>query len=306
MTVSILLALHNGHSHLQAQLESLSAQTLSDWSLTVVDDGPDDGSAILVKQFERQIAQRVFYHRRATNGFAANFLSGLSVLPNTSAYIAFCDQDDIWLRDKLDRAVAALSSVPAHVPALYCSARWIWRRDDMSDLCSHHPYRGPSFDNALIENIAPGNTIVLNRAASHLAQETAEIAKGVFAHDWWLYQLISGVGGTVLYDPEPTLLYRQHATAVLGEGVGLKAKLRNKKDALRGLYRDRVTRHIDALMKVEHRLTPENRACLRRFQEARQETRPLHRALALARSGPKRQTVRSQASFLAGGIIGLV
>ncbi|MCA0042070.1 glycosyltransferase [Celeribacter litoreus] len=306
MTLAILLALHAGRRHIGAQLNSLADQTFRDWSLTVVDDGPDDGGRGLVARFSDYSPQSVSYHRQTTRGFAENFLSGLSKLPQDASGLAFCDQDDIWLPEKLGRATEALAKVPEAVPALYCSTRIVWAPEIDLQVTSPPPQHEPSFRNALVENIATGNTIVLNRAALRLAKDVAPLAMDVFAHDWWLYQLITGVGGRVMFDQRPSLLYRQHRGAVLGEGRGMRAALRNKRNAVRGLYRSRIDHQLDALTRIQTLLTGKNRACLQRFQTARHDTRPIQRMLALARSGVHRQSTASQVSFLGGGLIGCV
>ena len=79
------------------------------------------------------------------------------------------------------------------------------------------------------ENIATGCTIVINQPAIKLLRENMPDPKSLVMHDWWFYLVISAFG-KVIYDPEPTILYRQHGNNVEGmkSGLGkLKAKFRN-------------------------------------------------------------------------------
>ena len=72
-----------------------------------------------------------------------------------------------------------------------------------------------SFANSLVQNIASGNTIVLNRAAKQLITETAKNA-ALISHDWWCYIMVSGAGGKIHYDPEVTIKYQQHSKNTIG------------------------------------------------------------------------------------------
>lgn len=121
-----------------------------------------------------------------------------------------------------------------------------------------------------MENIAQGNTIVLNNSALRLAQQAAPDATSIFAHDWWLYQLISGAGGQILYDPTPTLLYRQHRDNALGYRRG--AVLQPLKRLMSGQYAERQRDTSAALEPCLELLTPQNRDHLEGFLVAREST----------------------------------
>ena len=64
--------------------------------------------------------------------------------------------------------------------------------------------------------------MLFNAAAKRLFEAVPDVR--VVAHDWWAYQLVSGAGGTVIYDPEPTVDYRQHGANLIGGNQGLRAK----------------------------------------------------------------------------------
>ena len=63
----------------------------------------------------------------------------------------------------------------------------------------------------------------------------------VVAHDWWAYQLVSGAGGTVIYDPEPLVAYRQHSGNLIGGNLGLRAKGRGCACSSPGAWRNGPT-----------------------------------------------------------------
>ena len=287
--VTVLMAVRNGAQTLPAQLDSLAAQSHANWRLIASDDGSTDGSRAILQRFAqgRVTLGQVAVVEGPGQGFVANFLS-LLARPGVSGPVALSDQDDIWFPDKLQRALARLATLPAGKPALYCSRRVNWWPDQDRRRLSRPFPRTPSFANALVENIAPGNTIVLNAAALDLARATAKAADGVPFHDWWLYLLVSGAGGVVLHDPVPGLLYRQHARNVLGEGEGLLAGIKVKEGVLRGAYATRIGQNLQALQQIEDRLTPQNLTRLKVFQAAR-NAGLWHRLALMWRAGVYRQ-----------------
>lgn len=267
--VTILLAVYNGAEHLPEQLASLAAQSHSNWQVVISDDGSKDASASILNGFAAQYAVTLIDGPRS--GFNRNFLHLLQSLPEAPDMVALCDQDDVWLADKLEAAVVVLSDLSPDIPALYCSRRIIWNGIVGQGLTkrSRQYARAPGFANALVENIAPGNTIVLNPAAAALVRAAAPLAKEVYAYDWWIYQLVSGVGGYVHYDPEPRVLYRQHAGNVIGAGETVAGLLGNKIRVLRGTYTKRLNGQLAALKACEGLLTAQSRVQLDQFIAAR-------------------------------------
>ncbi|MBL4919335.1 glycosyltransferase [Szabonella alba] len=292
--VTVLMAVRDGAGVLPAQLDSIAAQTGIDWRLIAGDDGSADGSPALIARFgaDHAPAGAVRVIAGPGQGFVRNFLSLLALPgltgPDRSGLVALADQDDIWFPDKLARGAARLASLPADRPALYCSRRinW-WPASGRRRLSRRYP-RPPAFANALVENIALGNTILLNAAALDLARETAGAGRDVPFHDWWLYLLVTGAGGVVIHDPEPGLLYRQHGQNVLGQGEGWQAAIKVRRGVLQGRYATRITANLRALRRIEDRLTPENRHRLDLFEAARAAILPRRIAL-MGRAGVHRQ-----------------
>ena len=301
--VTILLGTYNGEPHLPDQLDSITRQTHCNWTLIASDDGSSDDSLKILQSFATD--HPVTCLRGPGKGFVRNFMHLLKALPDDPSHVAFCDQDDIWLPDKLESGLSMLRSVPAGLPALYCSRRIVWNPRSDSRRLSRAYDRPPSFANACIENIAPANTILLNPAAARLARETSDSGQTVFAHDWWLFLLIAGVGGQVIIDPIPHLLYRQHKGNLIGAGEQASRGLKNKWAALRGTYAERLDRNITALDAIADRLTPENRQCLALLSEARKA--PLLRRLRLLRqAGVYRQGRASMLSFWGAACLGKI
>lgn len=301
--VCILLALYQGERYLQAQLESYAAQSHPAWSLLVSDDGSQDAGRTILDRFAAAHPQRrISCLPGPRRGFVHNFLSLLQRAPGDVPYAALSDQDDIWFPYKLERAVAALAALPDGRPALYCARTRICDTDLRVQGYSAAFPRPPHFRNALVQSIGGGNTMVLNRAALDLAAEAATEASdpvAPVAHDWWLYQLISGCGGTILRDPDPVLDYRQHGGNLIGANMSAKARWTRIIALLNGRFRQWNDIGLAALGASQHRLTAEARQTLADFTAARQGPL-LSRLRALRRAGVYRQsTAGNLALYLA-------
>jgi glycosyltransferase involved in cell wall biosynthesis len=291
--VTILLCTHNGAPFLEAQLQSLSKQSHTNWRLIVSDDGSTDDTRQILERYgmQRPDDQVDVRYRTHALGAIANFMSLLSDADIIGDLFACCDQDDAWWPDKLERALHWLQTVPEHVPAVYFSRT---RNIDASGNiigCSPLFRRPPSFRNALVQSIGGGNTMVFNRAARALLVAAGPV--DVASHDWWTYLLVSGAGGSVYYDPNPSLDYRQHGANQIGANQGLRARVKRARMVARGQLAAWFDRHAKALMQSKHLLTDENRELLRQFCAMRSGSTAT-RITAWNRLRPYRQSLMAQ------------
>lgn len=307
-TVTILLALYNGEPYLPAQLESIANQTFEDWEVLVSDDHSTDASASMVQAYAaQQRSGRIGLLHGPRSGGAANFLYLLAQAPETTSYCAFSDQDDVWLPHKLARAVAALAVADTR-PAAYFSRTLICAADLSKPRPSRKLRKACGFRNALVQNVMPGNTIVMNAAArgllqNILAQTDAAVRAQVVVHDWWVYQTLSGCGALLIWDEEPGLLYRQHIGNQIGANAGLRAQLHRFGVMLRGGYVDWNRRNLMALNAAKPWFTAENQALLQEFVVAHGADTGLARMRALRRAGLYRQGWLGQMSLYVAALI---
>jgi hypothetical protein len=271
----------------------------------VSDDGSTDDTVELVNGFgaaEEEACVRLRLGPRARSVGSqdvvdereyatANFLSLVRDEQVEGDYFAYSDQDDIWAPDKLARAVAWLSSVPASLPALYCSRTQ--HIDEQGRPCGLSPLfaKPPGFRNALVQNIAGGNTMVFNRAARDLLAKTGPVQPP--AHDWWTYILVTGSGGLVHYDPMPSVRYRQHEQNIVGANQGALAMARRARMVAAGGWAKWTDLNLKALSSAVHLLTPENRRLVEELAMRRNGSM-VARVRALARLGLYRQTTYGQ------------
>jgi glycosyltransferase involved in cell wall biosynthesis len=212
--IFVLMSTFNGERFVIQQIRSILEQLPPGGCIMIRDDGSSDATSALVAGLGDD---RVSLLRGENIGFARSFLTLLQAVPSDADTVFFADQDDVWLPGKIDRARKALAGFSLH-PALYCSAQMLANEQLLPFNVTPRWPRPPSFCNALSENIVTGCTAALNRTAMELVRR-AGVPDRVRFHDWWLYLVISAFG-TVVFDEEPTLLYRQHAGNQIGHGPG--------------------------------------------------------------------------------------
>ncbi|AXT48975.1 MULTISPECIES: glycosyltransferase family 2 protein [Chromobacterium] len=290
LKVAILLGTFNGQPHLSDQLDSFVTQTLNNWSVWASDDGSTDQTMDILEKYQSTWGKsRLTIRRGPQQGFAANFLS-LVCDPNIDAdYYAFSDQDDIWEADKLSAALTRLEQIPKETPALYCGRTLLVDENNNKIGFSKTLCKPPCFSNALLQNIAGGNTMVFNKAARDIMLATGKNLK-IVSHDWWAYLLVSGCGGVVLYDPTPYIRYRQHARNFVGTNKGVSASLTRLHKIFHGRYREWLNTNLAALASIKDRLTLENKSTLESFSLARKKPLII-RTFAIFSSGVHRQTI---------------
>lgn len=272
--IAILMATWNGAAHLAEQLQSIARQTWHNWSLWVSDDGSTDGTRAIVESFARHNPVRtVRIVEGPRQGATANFLSLLKRADLPSVHVAFSDQDDVWLPGKLERAMECLSAVPAGRPGLYACR--VMRMEADGRLLGPSPvwHRGPSFANALVQNIIGGHATVMNPEAVALVRRASQFAE-VPAHDWWVYLVVSGCGGTVIADPVPLLNYRQHEGNLMGANSRLRARLRRLDWIRQGEFARWIDGNLAALEHLSGVLTPEARRLVAEFAALRRAWGP--------------------------------
>lgn len=268
--LAVLMATCRGAAWLGPQLDSIAVQTRPPDVILVSDDGSDDGTCALLDDFAGRHPELDLSRLAGPcTGAADNFLSLVRRTPSDIDRVAFADQDDVWLPGKLERAMVALDACDRTVPVMYCARIFICDSKLRRRVPSRLPPRALGFRNALIQNIATGSTIVLNRAALQLAREAAALTGPVVMHDWWLYQIVTGAGGRVLFDPEPQVLYRQHATNLMGANRGAKARITRAGQLLSGVYSGWNRCNLAALDAARHLLTPDNAAIRDAFARTR-------------------------------------
>ena len=216
--VSVVMPVYQGREHLAAAIESVLAQTFEQFELLLVDDGSTDGSSGIARTFTER-DPRVRYSRQENAGQGAARNAGIGLARGEA--VAFLDQDDLWLPNKLARQLPLLDQTTVVYSDTYilrdggCS-----REERLSDHLDGWPVPA-TLESLIVGNTIPVLTALLSRrlllAQGGLTSDPA--LKGVDDYDLWLRLAASGV--TFTYIPEPLAVYRVHEAAMSADLVGM-------------------------------------------------------------------------------------
>ena len=242
--VAILLATYQGERYLRAQLDSLLGQSESGWKVFAHDDGSKDGTAAILREYAARDPERFCLIEGAGTGGAKNnflFLTGQV----EASYYMYCDQDDVWLSDKVEVTLRAMKElereqgrdrpclVHTELKVVDASLREICPR--LSEYQGIEPGK-LTLGRLLAQNTVTGCTMMINRALRNAMTACAE-PEAIRMHDWWA-ALIAMRFGALRFLPEATILYRQHGNNSVGaqRAKGLGGLLKKALDtrAIRG------------------------------------------------------------------------
>ena len=106
--VDILMATYNGEAFVEEQVRSIMAQSFTNWRLLIHDDGSTDQTIAIIQQLQQEDSRIVLINDNVCNlGVARNFIHLVTYA--TARYCMFCDQDDIWLPNKVETMIRAIS-----------------------------------------------------------------------------------------------------------------------------------------------------------------------------------------------------
>lgn len=193
-----------------AQLSSILAQAGVEVQLRVRDDGSTDGTQQWL-DVEAAKGHLVWWQGENLKP-ARSFMELLEKADEEAEYYAFADQDDIWLSDKLNAAVARMEK-SGDAPALYFS-RTQPVNEQMEPLPALTFTPRVTFGEALMCHVATGHTMVMNASLRRVLLDYRP--EFLPMHDMWVYLVALAVGAKVYYDEKPHVHYRQHSENVLG------------------------------------------------------------------------------------------
>ena len=207
-SVDVLLTTFNGEKFLSEQLESLIQQEEVNVRVWANDDGSEDQTLTILKKWqENGLIKGISKTNRV--GTTRAFLKLLSKRQD-SEYVAFCDQDDIWDSKKL---TTLLSKQRNDIPFGVTSKRLYINDTGRVIGASKKPRKSPSFENAIVENVVPGNTLLINNLAISLINGYPN--PSVKHYDSWIYLLITCFG-RIHYIDVPLVRYRVHQGNLVG------------------------------------------------------------------------------------------
>lgn len=214
--VHILLSTYNGERYLSQQLDSLLSQTYPNITIYIRDDGSKDGTLQIISHYievslEAPGPEIVLLPSSGKNlGYMSSFWLLLQEC-GSADYYAFCDQDDVWLPDKVERGISALEKEEAALPLLYSSS-FIYCDEKMNFTGNPVPMSDHiAFKDVMFYTPAFGFTILINEALRQKALSATSLEK--IPHDGWCQKIAASMG-KFIYDPRQTAKYRRHSSTV--------------------------------------------------------------------------------------------
>lgn len=220
--IDILLSTYNGANYLREQLDSLFAQSFRDWRIIIRDDGSSDDTLKIVEEYRtRHPGMMEILPARGNLGYFGSFMKLLS--HSSAPYVMFCDQDDVWMKEKISITFSVIQQCEAQWPnapilvhtdltvvdsrlGLISKSKWKdlrWVPDTY--------VRDPK--SLMVVPLVSGNTCIFN---SHAREVSLEKKETIDAHDTWVALRTMVSGGRIVNLPFSTILYRRHERVASG------------------------------------------------------------------------------------------
>ncbi len=252
--VAILLATFNGMKYLPQQLSSIYGQIGVNISILAHDDGSTDGTLDYLSSLNLS-GKISSVSKNNQIGSTRAFLHLLAMAPDAD-YFAFCDQDDLWEQSKLISLIELIHSIDK--PAMAFSGRALIDSNDFFIGSDRVQANQIGIRNALIQNIVPGNTLVLNRLGRDLARDN--VSEGIEHYDAWLYLLMTCFGH-IRVSNQLLTKYRIHSENQIGIGRNKLSRILRTESSLNSFRLDALS----VLRSGEKKLSTENKIMLNYF-----------------------------------------
>jgi rhamnosyltransferase len=231
------MAAYNGEAWIEQQIKSILEQESVNIDLLIsVDKSTDDTITRLEKLANTHNNIQIIQSGQRFGSAARNFFFAIANAEADSYdYVALSDQDDIWVPDKLSRAVETLRRNLSEAYSSNVVAFWPDGRKKLVNKA-----QGQTTYDHYFEAAGPGCTYVLTRRAfeklkKHMSKNNALIRK-VNSHDWFIYAFCRSKGLSWIIDPVPSMYYRQHSANEVGVNIGINAALSRVKKVVAGWY----------------------------------------------------------------------
>ena len=219
--VEILMAVYNGEKYIGEQIDSILSQTYQNWFLVIRDDGSTDETVDIIGHYIRQHPQKIKLISGNGNHIGSSMSFSRLLEHSEAVCIMLCDQDDVWLPDKINLSLQKLRELEEKYgnqrPLLVFTDLVVVDsglnviHDSFWDYQRINPDRTAA-NQLIVENVVTGCTMMMNAALRRIVRA---IHPNAIMHDQWI-ALVCSVFGAMDYVKTPTVLYRQHGVNQLG------------------------------------------------------------------------------------------
>ena len=212
--ISVAMATYNGARFLREQLDSLYAQSCPPDEIIVCDDASNDGTLAILEEYHQHYGL-TYYQNNPGLGVNANFMRAIGLC--TGDYICICDQDDIWLSNKIERLHATISKESKDIPVAVSSMRNdINTQGEIFHKYEPHPVTRGWEATLMSTNVSQGCTMIMNRK---LADIVTSLYKNNPIADEVMYDVLISTTAAILGEKinlgEILMLYRHHDSNVV-------------------------------------------------------------------------------------------
>jgi glycosyltransferase involved in cell wall biosynthesis len=216
MKIDILLATHNGEKYIEKQINSILKQNYTTWKLLIRDDISNDKTLEVIAKYQNIYFNKIQIvdNNNILLGVSQNFANLLKF--SSSDYLMFCDQDDVWLPNKLEITLNKMlemekvygknSCLLVHTDLKVVDCHLNLIADSFWKYQNLNPRQGNCLRRSLVQNVITGCTMMINKPLKNML---LPIPSEAIMHDWWI-ALVAVAFGKIDYVDVPTVLYRQH------------------------------------------------------------------------------------------------
>jgi glycosyltransferase involved in cell wall biosynthesis len=220
--IDVLISTYNGEKYLKEQLDSLFCQTIQDFKIIIRDDKSTDRTIDVIKEYQAKYPNKIELIEDGLGNLRSSesFMKLLEY--SNSEYIMFCDQDDVWLSNKIEISLKKMNVVQKkhtnNIPLLVFTDLKVvdeelnvikesfWKYQKLI------PQISTNWKKLLAQNVITGCTIIINKKAKEVC---LPFGLEIMLHDQWIGVNIAKYG-KIDYLNEQTILYRQHGSNVAG------------------------------------------------------------------------------------------
>lgn len=256
-TIDILLATYNGEKYLKPQLDSILAQTYSNFRLIISDDLSSDNTRKILEEYSKKDSRIVLYFQEKNLGVIKNFEFLLKKVE--AEYYMFSDQDDIWKESKIEKSIKKIEETKSD---LVYSDLEVVDEDLRVIYKSYWKLKGiykkikkyNNFESLYLNNFVTGCTILSKKELIDIFLPLPNTSKYVL-HDYWIPLIISQKG-KISYIEEPLIKYRQHKNNKIGSKK--RSDELNNLVEIRNLFIDVKKQHFKVFIENENKFIDEN------------------------------------------------
>lgn len=212
----ILMSTYNGENYIEDQLKSLQNQTYTNWHLYIRDDGSKDKTKKIIQRYCDTDSRITLIDDGKNLGPSRSFLTLVEMID--ADYYFFCDQDDYWIKDKLQIMINEIKKYNNLKPqVVYCNLKCVDQNLKPQKYGFENLIGKISGLNRFIGNDMPGCVMLFNKETRELVNKYRPDYNSITMHDWWI-ALVAQVFGEVHFVNRKLIYYRQHGDNTLGAG----------------------------------------------------------------------------------------